>query len=126
MRERPLPPQRAAATGKRKVLKLSQRKSPICALSVETASQKLQLSSSTGAVTQVSPCEVGSETRVLSLLRNRGERRPTPSDHRKVEGQEPWEEIVHLHQQREAYEIVGGNHLQAVEKNCWVRSPINM
>lgn len=98
MREKPLAPQRAAATGKRKVPKLFQRKSPFCALSVEMASRKLQPSSSIGAVTQVSPYEVGLVTRDHSVLINYGEMRPAPSDHREVEGQEPWGEIVSLHQ----------------------------
>lgn len=47
----------------------SWKKSPICALSVEMDSQKSQPSSSIGAATQGSPCEMGLETRGLSLLR---------------------------------------------------------
>ena len=55
--------------GKAEAPKPFWKKSPICAPSVETASQKSQPSSSIGAATQGSPCEMGLETRGLSLLR---------------------------------------------------------
>lgn len=92
VRERPPRPRGAAARGTGKTPRPSWRKSPICALSVETASRKSQLSSSTGAATQGSPCEMGLETRGLCPERNtgssqksRGERRKTLSGCREAE-----------------------------------------
>lgn len=69
VRERPPYPQRAAAMRKGEAPKPAWKKSPICAPSVEMASQKSQPSSSIGAATPGSPCEQGLETRGLSLLR---------------------------------------------------------
>lgn len=102
VRQRPPVPQGAVATGKGKAPKVSQKTSPICALSVETALQKSQPSSSTGAATLASPCE-----RVwrpgTSLLRGTLEppkivgKGGQPYQCREVEENEPWEKTVFLH-----------------------------
>lgn len=130
-----LPPlQGAAATGKEKAPKPSWRKSPICALSVEMASQKLQPSSSIEAAIQVSPCEIGVETRGLSLLR--GALAP-PKNHVGKGGQpyqivekwrikNPGENSAFTSVIRNLIKLLVGATYNAVEKNCWVRNPINM
>lgn len=121
VRERPPAPQEAAATEKGKAPKPPQKKSSICALSVETASQKSQPSFSTEAAILVFPCEMSLETRDLSFLRGTLD---SPKNH--VErGRQPCREVKDERGEvfftsvmRNPLQLLVGITYKAVEKNC--------